>query len=108
MEEPNWHARQFKGDELQNIFKRLAELIEQKGYDQINKVFSAADLVGKHTIDWEKDPALSAIILRYRCTQKTHSTILGRILFQMLLDETSKKYEFIKESGAFYAKYRRF
>ena len=51
------------------------------------------ELVGKNQIDWGKDEALQAIILKYPKSQKGQSSILGLILYQVLFEDASSNYE---------------
>ena len=106
MNEPKWHARRFVGNELLDIMNLLRNLIQQKGFDQNQIEFTASNLVGEHQIEWDENPILQAILIRYPISQSTQSTVLGRILFQTLLDD-SNEYEFIKGRNAYRAKYRK-
>ena len=71
------HVQKLTGSELMNIYRKLIGLIQQKGFNQNGKPFSADDLVGKNQIDWGKDEALQVIILKYPKSQKGQSSILG-------------------------------
>lgn len=106
MNEPKWHARRFVGNELLDIMNLLRNLIQQKGFDQNQIEFTASNLVGEHQIEWDENSILQAILIRYPISQNTQSTVLGRILFQTLLDD-SNEYEFIKGRNAYRAKYRK-
>ena len=52
MNEPNWHARRFVGNELLDIMNLLRNLIQQKGFNQNQMEFTASNLVGEHQIEW--------------------------------------------------------
>lgn len=86
-------VRKLTGTKLVDIHRKLTELIKQKGFNQNGKPFSADDLVGKNQIDWGKDEALQAIILKYPKSQKGQSSILGLILYQVLFEDASTNYE---------------
>lgn len=87
------HVQKLTGSELMNIYRKLIGLIQQKGFNRNGKPFSADDLVGKNQIDWGKDEALQAIILKYPKSQKGQSSILGLILYQVLFEDASTNYE---------------
>ena len=55
-------VRELIGNELVDIHRKLIELIQQKGFNQNSKSYSANNLVGKNQIYREKDETLQAII----------------------------------------------
>lgn len=76
-----------------NIYRKLIGLIQQKDSTETANRSRQMILSDRNQIDWGKDEALQAIILKYPKSQKGQSSILGLILYQVLFEDASTNYE---------------